>query len=400
MARQKDTSAVKHTSKKTGLLVYEFSKDKGSYYVYPDCGFYKFCKKISFIGFNKLPKGFYSDGYGFGKPAGTYLTNILQERFGNDVKLIVTSKRKSEINKGDESKIILNHQDYLRILEPLKLLGKERNIKSNQHVTSILCELFPKHYKKTQKIETIFTYEDDKISKILGSDDKIFEKLSKKDVESITEIYDKIAKEGSVKFSSIALAERNKRKNERVYLESVVNEFEKRLQNPSLSESDWQRFLQKYILLFNTSYIQTVEKQSVDLRGKYPDFMLINVYGYTDIFEIKKPNTNLLKHDSSRDNYYWDTEVNRAIIQTEKYIQMMVKKEKDVIEIINDKYDLNVKIVRPRGFIVVGNSQQFEGNKKTEDDFRLLASSLKNVDIILYDELLNNLKNLIVRLKK
>jgi len=33
-----------------------------------------------------------------------------------------------------------------------------------------------------------------------------------------------------------------------------------------------------------------------------------------------------------------------------------------------------------------------------EDDFRLLSGALKNVDIVLYDELLGGLKNLTARL--
>ena len=72
------------------------------------------------------------------------------------------------------------------------------------------------------------------------------------------------------------------------------------LKKPNTSESAWQQFLQNYILLFNTAYVGVLEKMSVMLQGKYPDFMLLeNVYNYIDIFEIKKPSTNLLKKDES-----------------------------------------------------------------------------------------------------
>lgn len=77
---------------------------------------------------------------------------------------------------------------------------------------------------------------------------------------------------------------------------------------------------------------------------------------------------------------------------------MLTKKDKDVRDIIKDRHQIDVKIVRPRGYIIVGQSSQFE-NSKMEDDFRLLAGSLKNVDVILYDELLGSLKNLVKRLK-
>ena len=96
-----------------------------------------------------------------------------------------------------------------------------------------------------------------------------------------------------------------------------------------------------------------------------------------DIFEIKKPSTNLLKHDESRDNYFWDTETAKAIVQVEKYIQMLIKKDKDVKDIIKEKHGLDVKVVRPKGHIIVGQSSQLSSSKM-EDDFRLLSGSLKN----------------------
>lgn len=390
-----------HISKKTKLKIYTFNENKsmGTYYVNPTCELYKYCKEFYFVGFKKLPKGFSTDGFGFASPATFYLTKHLLENFGNNVLFTVTKSIKSVARKyGKIFHVTINHSDYLRILETLRLFRFEKNLKTNEHIANVLGEIYPKYCKIGKEVKTIYSYENDKITKILGSDENAYEKLSKADVETIAKIHSKLVKTNKFKFTTIAIAEESKKLNERIYLKSVVDEFEKRMKNASLSESDWQRFLQKYILLFNTSYVKSIEKLSVDLRGKYPDFMLVNVYGYIDIFEIKKPSTNLLKHDDSRDNYFWDVEITKAITQTEKYVQMLIKKELDVKDIIEEKHKTTVKVVRPRGFIVVGNSNQFE-NKKKEDDFRLLASSLKNVDIVLYDELLNNLKNLLKRLK-
>jgi hypothetical protein len=54
---------------------------------------------------------------------------------------------------------------------------------------------------------------------------------------------------------------------------------------------------------------------------------------------------------------------------------------------------VDIKVVRPRGYIVAGASQQFKTEKEFED-FRKLSASLKNISFILYDELLERLKNL------
>jgi len=389
---------VVHTSTKTKLKVYEINKEtkKGTYYVNPECALYKQIKKIALVGFDKLPKGFSTDGYGFVAPAGTFLTTALSGMFPSNIKMIICKKQKSSFVSSTKE-LTINHDDYLTILEPLKQFRSERNIKSNQHVNFILKTLFPRRGKAVGPVKTLYSYEDDKLSKIIDGNKDIYKLLSKKDIDSICQLNTQLESQNKTEFKYIALHENNRKRNERAFLETIVKEFESRLKKV-LSESDWQQFFRKYILLFNTSYVKAIEKLNVDLRGKYPDFALVNVYNYLDIFEIKKPSTVLLKHDESRDNYYWDTEIAKAIIQTEKYIQMITKKSLDVKDIIKEKYNIEVKIVRPRGYVIAGTGTQLV-NSKMEDDFRILSSSQKNIDIILYDDLINNLKILIQRLR-
>ena len=396
--RMSSSAAKSHTSSKTHRLVYEFPKGRGAgtYNVDPGCALFKVSQHIQLHGFRKLPKGLSTDGYGFASPAGTFLTSAIEEYFGTKLRLSLSRTKKSGFDT-KKKVLTLNHDDYLRILEPLRTIRSERNIKSTQHVAFVLHDPFPRRVKNVDSVKSIYTYEEDKISKILGGDAAIVSQLSKKDIQSIAQMNALLDKDKNTEFKYIDFHEKSKRKNERAFLETIVKEYEKRL-SQQLSEADWQTFFRKYILLFNTSYVKAIEKLNVDLRGKYPDFMLIDVFGYIDIFEIKKPSTNLLKHDDSRDNFFWDTEASKAIIQVEKYIQMLIKKDKDVKEIIQEKHGVDVKVVRPKGHIIIGQSSQLS-SRKMEDDFRLLSGALKNTDVVMYDELLNNLKNTIARLR-
>jgi hypothetical protein len=65
----------------------------------------------------------------------------------------------------------------------------------------------------------------------------------------------------------------------------------------------------------------------------------------------------------------------------------------EYIRAVKRKKTIDIRVVRPRGYIIAGTSKQF-ANKKESADFRKLGSSLKNINFILYDELLDNLKNL------
>ena len=55
--------------------------------------------------------------------------------------------------------------------------------------------------------------------------------------------------------------------------------------------------------------------------------------------------------------------------------------------------DLDVQVIKPRAFLIMGLTSQLT-NKKMQDDFRILRNSLKNVEIITYDEFLDRLRTL------
>jgi hypothetical protein len=141
------------------------------------------------------------------------------------------------------------------------------------------------------------------------------------------------------------------------------------------------------------------EPESVALQGKFPDFLLIDAYNYLDIYEIKKPTTNLLKKDESRGNYYWDVEIAKAISQVENYIAQVDRNAAGFCEAIRKRKGIDVRVMKPRAFIIAGHREQLT-NETMEDNFRLLNNAFKNVEIILYDELLDNVKNFLRRLRK
>lgn len=161
------------------------------------------------------------------------------------------------------------------------------------------------------------------------------------------------------------------------------------------AESWWQDYIKANILLMQQGYIKALEKLNVAIGDtKFPDFCLVTHDNYLDILEIKKPDTPLLKHDSGRGNYYWDSEMSRAVIQTENYIEQVMSKSADVRSYLLDKQSINVKAVRPRGIILAGTTQAFTVQKQ-KDDFRLLSHGIKNISVVTYDELLTRLNNYI-----
>ena len=376
-------------------------KRKIIYHVRGDSYQYNKIKRITILGFKELPRGFYRDGKGLVRPAGSFLLTALFNLSDENLDLVISKDQKSSIHTvGAKCRITLKFSDYWSLLSLLRDINAEKNIESKSIIDTFLTKLFPHHYESEDVGKELGDYSRNKLSKVINEDPDILSKLSNQDIEAVSNLHQRILEEklsGSVR-TQIKILAKEGIATQRVYLSKVLEQFAEKLERPRATESSWQKFLKDTILLFNTCYIGVLEKLNVKLSGKYPDFTLINLYNYVDIFEIKKPSTNLLKFDESRENYYWDTEITKAISQTENYIQYLNRNALEFREQVKEKSNLEIKVVRPRGFIIAGSSKQLPEAKKM-DDFRLLASSLKNIDLILYDELYANLENLVSRLE-
>lgn len=401
MERTKKPSSFIERTDDDGKLIYLLDKKnkKIEYFVKQDPkARSKQLDKIYIDGFDKLPPGFYNNGFGI-TSGGYLLTNKLFEKFGNFTLYISKDLPSKVLRKGKSYLITIRYEDFHKFQDRYREIKKNRNEEHENAAKYYLNRFFPKHFDETEKIDES-EYKEDQIADVLRKND-LLENLSKNDATALNDFYPKfleiIGKKLSGKKKLIQIS-KNKDNTEIIYLESVITEFEKKLEQ-KLVESKWQDFLRDYILLFNTSYSSFIEKENISLPGKFPDFMLIDVYNFIDIYEIKKPTTNLLKKDDSRNNYFWDVDMSKAISQVENYVHQINKNAYAFKEEIKKSKGIETRIVKPRGFIIAGQSSQLD-NEIKEENFRLLNTSLKNVEVILYDDLLESLKNFLNRLKQ
>jgi hypothetical protein len=50
--------------------------------------------------------------------------------------------------------------------------------------------------------------------------------------------------------------------------------------------------------------------------------------------------------------------------------------------------------LKPKAFLIIGSSKELKNNENKKKDFRLLRRLFKNIELITFDELLDNLKSL------
>lgn len=373
---------------KSGKTIYHFRGDQA-----------KNISSIILDGFIGLPSGLYlnRNGYGFGKK-GAFLLSALKQNFGSTkpIELIISNKSVKSISKTTlKVTVTLPKQDIQNLLVRLGRINEDNNNELRDAVASFLSTKFPKQIKTMPG--TFDEYQSGEIAALLRRN-KVIQKLSEEDLQGLKVFFPKIfeASFKGKKRSRIqrdALIRDTRGVTDRIFLDEVIKEFEQNIAKKTLREEEWQRFLKDKVFRYISNYVTVIDKQNVSLDVSYPDFVLVDVYGFIDIFEIKKHDMPLLSFDSDHENYYWKSEVVQAISQIENYIDAVIHNADDYIKSIKRKKHINVRVIRPRGYIIAGTSKQFKDEKELED-FHKLSTVLKNTSFVLYDELLEKLKNI------
>ena len=368
---------------------------------------YKNISKITYEEMpDPLPSGFLKSantGYGFTKELSPIIFAFL-DKHPKITSITVSSRKKSEIYR---NQLFLNSKDLesaRREISPLLDKHKEDlKLLANNLLAQILPEDFDSRFA---------SYKKGDLSRIIKNQKVDAKNLSSSDVNSLLNLISKISsKHEAVKTRKIL---DSKETIEKVFIEDIISQFCNLLSQKTETktlENRWQSFFSDNILYFNFGYVERFEKERIqgDKSINIPDFILLDTYSYLDVFEIKTHLTHLLVYDSGRNNFYWSSEASKAISQAENYIDSMIKEEDLLIKNIRDEYGIDVDAVRPEVIIVASSQKEIAGKKtssykgkkakKMWNDFRRLNNSLKNIQFVLYDELLDVFNNTLKRLK-
>lgn len=344
---------------------------------------------IYYTGFASTPKLLPKNGRGFGG-----LKHILELLGGKFKKFTLTITPEQDSITKDKSlvKVRLSAKAIKRLTQRKFDSNRELSLRLGNQ---LLAEVFPTYFTFGAQV---FTYQKGIFAEILN---KSFDSrtLAPEDRAAITKIFTETSAQPSAALD-IPTAYETAKDVQLLYLKQLVGDFDREIEIGH-DESWWQTYFSKNILFFQSNYIKKIEKLNILVAGtQFPDFIVVTSDGYLDIIEIKKPATDLLKEDTSRGNFYWSSETAKAISQTENYIDNVVRFADAIRSKLRDDLGLDLQIIKPRGIVIAGKTSQFQGKPKKAGDFRRLNGGLKNVQIIPFDELSQQLKNTIVSIGK
>jgi hypothetical protein len=164
-------------------------------------------------------------------------------------------------------------------------------------------------------------------------------------------------------------------------MRTAVADLRTSLDEGDVAESTYQNWCVKHTWAFGNAYVVRDDVREIS-PGDHLDMLLPTVIaGYRDVVELKRPNMNVLKYDTSHRNYFFATEVSQAIGQCHRYLDVLhevaAKGLRDHPEIV---------AYHPRAIIVIGRSFDW-----AEDKLRALHGlnrRLSGISIMTYDHLL------------
>ena len=117
-----------------------------------------------------------------------------------------------------------------------------------------------------------------------------------------------------------------------------------------------------------------------------PDYLFPRTDGFVDILEIKLPNAKVIEKDSNHQgSWVWSKESNYAIGQVVNYLGTIDENRFQIERAINNRYRNEMSMLKPKAFILIGQNDGWEPEKK--EGLRKLNHALHGIEILTYTEL-------------
>lgn len=366
--------------KENKLILYPYSVNRESGIVRK-----KKIKEIEFRGWNAvgdIPLDFRKTrGYGIGSQRMKFLLSVIYQKFREAEKLIID---KYAGNRFYSKTITLNWHS-------LELILSKINRDHNWYIKNRKLFIGNEISKITSKVEYKKRYlYSGELTSFLNKFDSC-SKISSMDVDSLAQIIEDLP---TSKISTTSHFIKTKERIDTIYLDTLIDKFEKLQSVKKDNEEQWQQFFEKnaWILTHLFSYQAILKKGKAYIGGKtlkneegrIVDFLFQT--GFKDNFallELKTHKKQLLKNTAYRkpDVFAISDELSGGVNQC-----------LDQKDILMKDFGAKYKTFDPKCILVIGRKDEL--NENQSKCFELYRANHKHVDIVTFDELLEKLKGL------
>lgn len=164
-------------------------------------------------------------------------------------------------------------------------------------------------------------------------------------------------------------------------MRDAVGTLRQHLSAGTTDEATYQAWCEAHAWAFGNAFVMRDEVRDIS-AGDSIDVMLPTVMsGHRDIVELKRPDMSVLRYDTSHRNWYWASEVTKAIGQCHRYLDVL---HENAAKGLLDHPE--VVAYHPRAIVVIGRSHDWDDD--WQKALRGLNARLSGIQIMTYDHLL------------
>ncbi len=322
-----------------------------------------------------------------------------------DRKIFITQTQTQDSFE-EGSKIVINLRDYQEFSKRIGQSGKNR--------TQAFLSQKLKHYSEDEKKEVLAASLDDEIVERIKSftDEQRSSFLEKlKDVQGVKlpevailvtdsnkkQILEQVLEQNpSDEFWSLIsssypeLAEKILAGHLQVQRKKVIDELKRRLTgefHETKGDDSWQAWIYAHNWLLGANYQKPIEKQKINISGIMPDYLFPTLDGFVDVLEIKLPSFEVIEEDENhKGSWAWSSDSNYAIGQVVNYLCEIDRLRLEIERGIQRAYAKQISMLKPRAFILIGQSNSWNQDKK--EALRKLNHSLHGIEVLTYSDLI------------
>ncbi|MCW8102652.1 Shedu anti-phage system protein SduA domain-containing protein [Streptomyces tauricus] len=165
-------------------------------------------------------------------------------------------------------------------------------------------------------------------------------------------------------------------------LRAAITELRENLDKGVALEDVYQKWCDKHSWAFGNAYVARDNWRSIGIGDQVDLLMKSTASGFRDIFELKRPDMEVLSFDNTHRNWYWASQTSKAIGQCHRYLDNFHRVAEHGIQPDHPE----IIAYHPRAVVVIGRSHSWDQSKIKA--LHGLNSRMHGITVMTYDQLL------------
>lgn len=171
-------------------------------------------------------------------------------------------------------------------------------------------------------------------------------------------------------------------------MQEAVADLKRHLADGDVAEAVYQEWCTRHSWAFGNAYVARDSIRTIGVGDEVDVLMEAAASGLRDVFELKRPNMDVVKYDRSHKSWYWSSDTVKAIAQCHRYLDVLHELS---ARRLRDRPE--IAAYHPRAVIVIGRSETWDAAQ--HEALHGLNARLHSITVTTYDYLLAQAKALL-----